>query len=239
MVKILIVDNNIDPPYGCAEIRVLLEHAASGLGEVKVESMRAPDGAIPTNGKGWDAVVLSGSKTRIFENAPWIEREMNLLKALHRERVPTLGICYGEQLMARAFAGDSAAGAAKTVEFGWTEINLLPAAKRSKIFHSLPSSFYSFSFHSDEVYDSLPKNFAITANSAACAVQAFDLLDAPMWGIQFHAERGLEEGNKSLDRRKVNEPSTKILNRDLGSSVYSEGVAKEIFGNFVKHIFGA
>ncbi len=237
MAKILIVDNNIDPPHGCADIRALLVRYGAEFGELHVEQRRGPDSATPDSGQGWDAVVLSGSKTRISENGPWIDKEINLLHALHREKVPTLGICYGEQLMARVFAGDRAAGAAETPEFGWTEIELLPAAKRSRVFHSLPERFYSFGFHSDEVYGGLPDKFSVVAKSRYCSVQAFDLLDAPMWGVQFHPERGLEEGNKSWDDREDHVPYTVILNRDKGAAVYSEGVAREIFRNFLKIVF--
>ena len=237
MAKVLIIDNNIDPPYGCGEIRTLLEHSAAGLGEIQVVSLRAPDSALPASVSGWDAAVLSGSKTRIFENAPWIDKEMEMLKALHREKIPTLGICYGEQLMARVFAGENKTGASKVPEYGWTEIEMLPSAKTSPVFGSLPRKFYSFSFHSDEVYPDLPRNFQVTAKSAVCPIQAFDVTDAPMWGVQFHPERGLAEGNRGLDRRKAREPSTEILNRDLGEKVYDERIAKTIFSNFLKTVF--
>jgi GMP synthase (glutamine-hydrolysing) len=236
-VKVLILDNNIDPPYGCSDIRALLDKNSAKLGEIQIESFRAPDFSFPKNVKDWDAVILSGSKTRIFENAPWIDQEMKILRDLHREKIPTLGICYGEQLMARVFAGDKTAGAAKTAEFGWTEIEMLPAAKKSAVFKSLPKKFHSFSFHSDEVYPDLPENFRVTAKSESCAVQAFDLTDAPMWGVQFHPERNLEEGNRGLDSRKKREPNTEILNRNFGEKVFDKKIADTVFGNFLKIVF--
>ncbi len=237
MAKVLIIDNNIDPPHGCGEIRALLAKCCAGLGEVQVESVRAPDSVFPRNVSDWDAVVLSGSKTRISESAPWIDKEMEILKAIYREKIPALGICYGEQLMARVFAGESKVGASKMPEFGWTEIEMLPAAKNSPVFGALPQKFYSFGFHSDEVYPGLPKNFIVAAKSAACPVQAFAIMDAPMWGVQFHPERELANGNEDLDRRKEREPSTKILNRDLGEKVYDEKIAEMIFSGFLKEVF--
>ena len=237
MKKILLIDNNIDPPYGCAEIREELEKAAAGLFPITVESARAPDSALPVDFSGIDGVVISGSKTRIFENAPWIEKEMDALRTLHRLKIPTLGICYGEQLMVRALAGEAFTGASKVSEYGWVRVDLTEAAKKSAIFASLPKSFTSFGFHSDEVYR-LPSNFLLAAKSERCAVQAFDVLDAPMWGVQFHPERGLVAGNQGLDRRKKNNPEQEILGRDLGETHYDPQVAHHIFKNFLQQLKG-
>lgn len=237
MKRLLIVDNNIDPPYGCAEIREYLESAGRDFGSVTVESLRGPDSALPLSPRSWDGVVISGSKTRIFENAPWIEKEMDFLRALHGEKIPTLGICYGEQLMARVFGGDDSTGASKLDEFGWAEVEMLPAARKSAVFGGLPEKFHTFQFHSDEVYRAPPQALHL-GRSDRCEVQAFEFQDAPMWGVQFHAERSLTEGNAGLDRRKARVPDATILNRDVGTKVYDRGIAEKMFRGFLSVIWG-
>lgn len=239
MKKILVVDNTIDPPHGSPEIRHWLETASKETGAVAIETVRAPEGKIPASPEGYDGVVLSGSKTRIEESAPWIEREMEFIRQLHQIKVPTLGICYGEQLIVKALAGEKFTGAAKTPEHGWAELRLNAEGEKSELLRGLPKTFHSFQAHNDEVYSPLPANFRLTATSADCGVQAYDVTDAPMWGLQFHPERGLEEGNRSLDRKLQEDPSFRVLNRDKAEKVFSLEVGMRIFTNFVKLVLAA
>jgi GMP synthase (glutamine-hydrolysing) len=231
--RILLIDNTFDPPRGSPEIRFNLVEAAAGVGSVDVRMVRGPDSEIPGDLDGFAGVVLSGSKTRVNETAAWIELEMDLIRQLYARKIPTLGICYGEQLIARALGGEECVGVASRSEHGWVEIERIG---ESKVLEGLPQSFYSFEYHSDEV-KRLPANFRLTASSDACPVQAFDILDAPMWGIQFHPERDLEQGNRGLDKRLAEDPSFPALNRDKSQELYDPAVARTIFRNFLKQVW--
>lgn len=230
MKKILIIDNTFDPPHGCPEIQALVRRAAEGLGEVVVVAVRAPDSQIPADLSGFDGAVLSGSKTRIEETAPWIEKEMDAIRQLRDRKIPTFGICYGEQLIARTFGAET--GVARQYEFGWVEIDTRGSS--SPLFEGLPPKFYSFEYHSDEVR-ALPASFQLTARSADCPVQAYDVKDAPMWGVQFHPERGVEHGAKSLE--KFRDGSKKVTNADRGGDLYDPKVGETIFRNFLKKVW--
>ena len=238
MKKILLIDNTFDPPHGCPEIRDGLEAASKEYGTLEIVVARAPDSGIPKSVKGFDGAVLSGSKTRAAESAPWIDLEMEAIRELHALRIPTLGICYGEQIIARTFGGLSHVGPAKLdcVEYGWVELERIVGD--SPILRGLPEKFFSFEFHQDEVR-TLPKNFRLTATSPACPIQAYDVLDAPMWGVQFHPERGIEHGKKSLERKIANSPEVKVINGDRGVELYDPLVAQNIFGNFMAQVWGA
>ncbi len=232
MKRILIIDNTFDPPHGCPEIRKLLEIGSQGFGPIEVISVRAPDSQIPEALDEFHGAVLSGSKTRIEETAPWIEKEMEAIKTLYEMKIPTLGICYGEQLIARAFGAQT--GIAEKSEFGWAEVEVRCL---SPILEGLPSRFYPFEYHSDEVI-SLPENFRLTASSRNCRIQAFDMLDAPIWGVQFHPERGLVAGEESLVRRKKQGNGADcFLNPDKGTELYRPGIGEGIFQNFMKQVW--
>lgn len=233
MKKILVIDNTFDPPHGSPEICRLLQEGAVEFGGAEIVAVRGPESQIPENLEQFSGAVLSGSKTRIYENAPWIDLEIEAIKKLHELKIPTLGICYGEQLIARALGGEEYTGAAKQSEHGWQEIEM---KEKSAILEGLPNKFHSFEFHSDEVYK-LPKGFKVTASSGACQVQAFDVEGAPMWGIQFHPERDLEAGNRGLDRRLANVPGSVVINRDKAEKIYDPIVGKTIFRNFLRHIW--
>lgn len=232
MKKILIIDNTFDPPHGCPEIQALVRKAAEGMGPVEITAVRAPEGKIPTDLESFDGVVLSGSKTRIEETAPWIEAEMSAIRKLHEKKIPAFGICYGEQLIARTLGAKT--GVALKNEFGWAEVEV---KESSQIFEGLPKKFYSFEYHSDEVM-ALPPNFKLTASSVDCPVQAYEVQDAPMWGVQFHPERGLQGGEQSLERRtKQNNPNDRLINRDKGAQLFNPNVGETIFRNFLKRVW--
>jgi GMP synthase (glutamine-hydrolysing) len=230
--KILIIDNTFDPPHGCPEIQALVRKGAEGLGAVEITAVRAPEGQIPEDLSAFHGVVLSGSKTRIEETEPWIEAEMAAVRKLYEMKIPTFGICYGEQIIARTLGAKT--GVAKQNEYGWAELEV---KSDSALFEGLPKKFHSFEYHSDEVF-TLPPNFKLTASSADCPIQAYDVQDAPMWGVQFHPERTLDQGIKSLERRqKQNHPGDRLLNQEKGAQVYDAKVGETIFRNFLKRVW--
>ncbi len=232
MKKILIIDNTFDPPHGCPEIQALVRKCTEGLGTPEIIAVRAPDGAIPADLSHFAGVVLSGSKTRIEESAPWIDAEIEAVRRLHTLKIPTLGICYGEQIIAKALGAQT--GASEKNEFGWARLEI---EAESPLFKGLPKSFYSFEYHSDEVR-SLPINLRLTASSADCPIQAYDVLDAPMWGVQFHPERSLNQGISSLERReKQKNAGDRLINRDKGPQLYDANVGETIFKNFLKMVW--
>jgi GMP synthase (glutamine-hydrolysing) len=231
--KILLIDNTFDPPHGSPEIVDCLFSAARPLGPVTVTVARAPQRGIPKDVAGFDGAVLSGSKTRIGETEGWIELEMEAIRRLYAAKIPTLGICYGEQLIARTLGGKELTGVAKTGEHGWAEIEV---KADSPLLEGLPKKFFTYEYHSDEVR-SLPANFRLTAGNAACPVQAYEASDAPIWGLQFHPERGLEKGNEGLDRRLKADPKFPALNRDRAAELFDPSVGQAIFRNFLAQVW--
>lgn len=226
--KILIIDNTFDPPHGCPEIQGLVRKAAEGLGEVEIIAVRAPDSQIPERLGEYDGVILSGSKTRAADTEPWIEREMDAIRKLRELKIPTFGICYGEQLIARTFGAP--AGQAKQYEYGWVEIQ----AGDSPLFEGLPKKFHSFEYHQDEVR-SLPAGFRLTAHSRDCPIQAYDVEGAPMWGVQFHPERGSEHGKRSI-AGAIRDGRT-VQNADKTEELFDPKIGETIFRNFLRKVW--
>lgn len=52
-----------------------------------------------------DAWLFTGSKWSVYDAEPWIGRAADLARALHEARRPTVGICYGHQLIAQTLGG--------------------------------------------------------------------------------------------------------------------------------------
>ena len=114
---------------------------------------------------------------------PFLAAELNWLREAVRRDVPTLGICLGSQLLAKAFG----AGVYKNpqAEIGWYQVELLPAAAEDCLFHVRAANETVFHWHND-TFD-LPAGAIHLAQSPACRNQAFRI--GPLaYGLQFHAE---------------------------------------------------
>ncbi|MCX2979873.1 GMP synthase [Halieaceae bacterium IMCC14734] len=51
---------------------------------------------------GW---LITGSKSSVYEDKPWIHQLQQLVQRLHQERRKLVGICFGHQLVAQALGG--------------------------------------------------------------------------------------------------------------------------------------
>ena len=232
--RIAIIDNTIELPHGSKEIQNSLRSSFSSQGEeLELLIYRGPEGKLPSTLSGLSGVLLSGSKTRINDTSPWVERQMDLVKKLHTEKIPSLGICYGEQLFAKALHGESFVSPCKEPEYGFFEIHFTEEALESSLFYKIPKKFYTFCYHYDQVCKP-PANFKILASSKHCGIQAYEVMDAPMWGIQFHPEKNLEECRKSIEDIKKHDPSIAITNMEKASTLYDKNIAKCIFSQYLK-----
>ena len=52
-----------------------------------------------------DAYLITGSKSGVYDDKPWIATLMVFVRELHRRRKKLVGICFGHQLVAQALGG--------------------------------------------------------------------------------------------------------------------------------------
>ncbi len=112
----------------------------------------------------------------------WMKDELAWLESLIDDGVPTLGICLGSQLLARA-AG-SWVGPLAEPEIGWTEVALTDEGPADPVLSALPARFDALEWH--HYHHGLPDGAIALASNTAC-LQAFRIGDA-CWGVQFHPE---------------------------------------------------
>ena len=123
------------------------------------------------------ALVLSGGPASVYaDGAPLAD------PAIFELGVPTLGICYGMQLMARELGG--AVEANDVSEYGKAEVSLDGSAT---LFHDLAREQVVWMSHRDSV-TAAPPGAAVTASSPTTPIAAFEDRERGLYGVQFHPE---------------------------------------------------
>jgi GMP synthase (glutamine-hydrolysing) len=122
------------------------------------------------------AVVLSGGPASVYApGAPDVD------PGVFELGVPTLGICYGMQLMAQHLGGVVESN--EVSEYGKTDV----AVGDSALFRDLAGDQVVWMSHSDSVI-APPRGAAVTASSPATPVAAFEDAEHGVYGLQFHPE---------------------------------------------------
>ena len=122
------------------------------------------------------ALILSGGPASVYaEDAPKVD------PALFELAIPTLGICYGMQLMAQQLGGSVERTGVS--EFGKTALE----AKQGALFEGLPEQQTVWMSHRDAV-TAPPSGARVVAGSASTPIAAFEDPERRLYGVQFHPE---------------------------------------------------
>lgn len=230
-MKVLLIDNTRDPDsWGSADLRRALTLPDGKPQGIALTTLRAPHQDLPSIQKLmlFDRIVLSGSATSVNEDGTWIEGLLELIRQAVGRKLPLLGICYGHQMLARALAGKHSVRRAAAPEIGWATVELKGT---SALTQGLPKKFETFANHHDEVCE-LPTGATLLASSEICPVQAFELTQAPAYGIQFHPERDLDGAAETFAAKKRLKPAPTLLRPHEGKKLYNPAIAATIVRNF-------
>lgn len=127
------------------------------------------------------AVLVLGAPESANEDLQYLKDEMSLIREAAQKNIPTLGICLGSQLIAKAFGAKVYAGPKK--EIGFYRDVKIDAGSKSSLFDGITNTFTVFHWHGD-TFD-IPKNATRLAYSELYN-QAFQYQSAV--GVQFHFE---------------------------------------------------
>lgn len=108
-----------------------------------------------------------------------------VIPALANSSIPTLGMCFGHQLMADIFGGEVVVDK-EYAETGIAEICLTEAGQNDPLLENLDECFPAVVGHKASVIE-LPDDAVHLAQSEACEYQAF-VYGKNMYGFQFHPE---------------------------------------------------
>jgi GMP synthase (glutamine-hydrolysing) len=130
-----------------------------------------------------DLLVILGGPIGVAQQAdyPWLGDEIKTVRQrLHADR-PTLGICLGAQIMARAL--DAPVSTPEESEIGWSKLELTAAGRHSPLRHL--EDVAVLHWHGDRF--ALPAGAERLASTTACPTQAFRL-GRNVLAVQCHPE---------------------------------------------------
>jgi GMP synthase (glutamine-hydrolysing) len=134
-------------------------------------------------------IILSGGPASVYDHDA-VEPD----PAIFQLGVPVLGICYGQQVMARLFGGEVASAGRR--EYGAAELELLASCP---LFEGLPPRQRVWMSHGDEV-TRLPQGFRLVGRTESAPHAAMAWEERKLFGIQFHPEvHHTPLGQKILD----------------------------------------
>jgi GMP synthase (glutamine-hydrolysing) len=161
----------------------ILAGMGDGISNWKILDVRN-GGSLPA----YDSIaglVITGSHAMVTDHEDWSERIADWLPGVVEQGIPTLGICYGHQLLAYAMGGEVGDNP-NGLEFGTVDLHLNGAAGNDALFGSVCSPIQGQVCHAQAVL-SLPPGARLLAFSAMDPYSALVLGDCA-WGVQFHPE---------------------------------------------------
>ena len=182
---------------------VVLQHAAhEGPSRVKSAFERAGFSSdvlrldlgtrVPETTDGMDALLVLGGSMGVGDlgdpRYPFLGPEIALLERALASDFPTLGICLGSQLLARAAGArvyPNQRGSALVREVGWGAVHFTRSAAEEPVLAGLDASEIMLHWHGD-TFD-LPRDATLLASTLHCPHQMIRL-KTRVFGVQFHPE---------------------------------------------------
>ena len=130
-------------------------------------------------------IVITGSAAMVSEKEDWSEYTAAWLREAVGRDVPTLGVCYGHQLLAHALGGRAGPNP-NGRQIGTVETCLLESAVDDPLLGHLQNTFLAQTTHQEAVLELQPNavRLATSPNDDNFAIRFAD----HAWGVQFHPE---------------------------------------------------
>jgi GMP synthase (glutamine-hydrolysing) len=210
-------------PYeGVAGFRAPIEAAGYAVTRVDVSDESFPDVDLTVP----DLVIMMGGPMGVYEQEahPWITCQLRrLVRRLEANR-PTLGVCFGAQMIAAALGGTVYAGSRP--EVGWHPVAVHDPSGPLRHLTGVPVLHW----HGDTFTQ--PAGTEILAATPAYAHQAFRR-GPNVLALQFHAEMGLDprydawlaEGGDMMARAGTDPATMRDTHDRLGAGAVAAGQA--------------
>lgn len=185
-----------------------------------------PDANAPRTAWPYDALIVSGSQSSVYDDRPWIAHVEQYVRRALAAHAPVLGVCWGHQLLAQALGGT--VHSQSRYELGYVTVEQIAD---DPIWKDVPHSFTVFATHSDAV-TRLPENATLLARNNAGA-QAFRHGSAV--GVQFHPEYDRRCAQDMIERKSLPDAEKQTaLQTITDANVQAARAPKQLLGNFLR-----
>jgi len=131
------------------------------------------------------AVVVTGSASMVTERADWMLYTQKWLHQVFLEKIPTLGVCFGHQLIADMLGGRVDYNP-KGRNMGESQFVLNAEGKEDALFSGVESKINTYVSHQQCVVK-LPESVKLLGSCELDQNHAYRYQDH-IWGLQFHPE---------------------------------------------------
>jgi len=178
-------------------------------GSLRFSRYQVTDCLYPDHIEDCDAYLITGSKSSIYDDEPWIQRLQDYVVCLAGRRKKMIGICFGHQLIAQALGGR-----AEKSGKGWGVGLATSAVYVSKPWMDPAKDKYALiASHQDQV-TALPPRAELIAGDEFCTYASYQIADHILT-FQGHPEFTPAYARQRMDDRRT----------ILGEDRYQQGVA--------------
>jgi GMP synthase (glutamine-hydrolysing) len=191
-----------------------------------------PSGEIPET-VGFDACLVTGSRASVYWDEPWIDDLAAWVDGAIEHGMPTLGVCFGHQLVAAVLGG-------RVEDMGAPELGYRTVRRRdgTTLLAGTDRELTAFTTHSDHVAQLPPDATLLAANEYG--IQGFR--KNHVFGVQFHPEYDTETAAQVARKylgedREADQKRVERVLADIGPETYREACeTKTLFDNFTRYV---
>tara|TARA_B100001989_G_scaffold91737_1_gene63876 strand:- start:2813 stop:3718 length:906 start_codon:yes stop_codon:yes gene_type:complete len=186
---------------------------------------------------GPDAVVCSGSRRNVTMWEEWMSGAGSLMRCSSRMGIPTLGICFGHQLLCHALGAQ--VERAESMSSGVWELALNSNGSSDELFANrgsgvggAPVALYS---HQDHVMN-VPESCILLGSAEHNRVTAVRVKGnnggvLPAWGVQFHPEAAKARVERAFEWGHISEEEMVSFRREHDGAGVLNSFASVVHAN--------
>ena len=195
--------------------------------EGSIEEFHLPSGQVPP-GHAYDGIVVTGSRTSVYWDEPWIAAAKAWLGEATDRGIPVLGVCWGHQLLADVLGGT--VEAMGRYEIGYRTVE---HTGTDRLFDGIGREFTVFTTHQDAVVELPPGARATASNDYS----NHGFRSGPFFGVQFHPEYDMATAEYVARVKDIDEARRERVLADITPETYARACeAKQVFGNFTDFV---
>ncbi len=187
------------------------------------------EGQYPESVDECDAYLITGSKSSVYDDEPWIVKLRDYVVSLHKQRKKLIGICFGHQLIAQALGGLT-----QKSKNGWGVGNAVSNIEKTMPWMGNAKQQFSLLVSHQDQVTTLPVDALLIASNEQCSNTSFQIA-SHMLAFQGHPEFSEDYLKYSMNKRRdlIGEEKYNKALDSLKESQDSQLVAQWMI-NFIK-----